>query len=195
MSKTEIAALLALGAALCIAIGDVLQQRAAHRITDRSVGHVEFVANLLRNQRWWWGTLLLAASIALQAAALGPGSVLVVQALLMLSLLFALPINASLSRRAVTGGEWIWAGLLTAAVMVIVIVGNPQAGRASASLQTWAVVAAVLGPLLVACVLVGRIWDGAMAAVLFAFVSGALMSALRRSARARARSCDGRARP
>jgi drug/metabolite transporter (DMT)-like permease len=174
MTKTEFAALLALCAALCIAIGDVLQQRAAHRITDKSVGHIELFARLLRNQRWWWGTLLLAGSIALQAAALGQGSVLLVQALLALSLLFALPINARLSHRTMTGGEWIWAGLLTAAVIVIVTVGHPQAGRSSAALATWAPVAFVLGPLLVACVVIGRIRGGAVAAALFAFVSGSL---------------------
>lgn len=174
MAHPDIAALLALSAALCIALGDVLQQHVAYRITDGAVGHLGLFVSLLRSRRWWYGTLLLAASIGLQAAALGQGSVLLVQALLMLSLLFALPINARSSRRAVRGGEWIWAGLLTAAVIVIVTVGNPQAGRSSASLSTWAAVAVVLGPLLVACVVAGRIWGGAVAAVLFALVSGSL---------------------
>jgi drug/metabolite transporter (DMT)-like permease len=168
------AAILALTAALCIAVGDVLQQRAAHCIDDRSIGNFELVAALLRNGRWWWGALLLLASIALQAAALGKGSVLLVQALLMLSLLFALPINARAWHRRMTGREWIWGGLLTAAVVVIVVVGNPQAGRSSASLATWAAVAGVLAPLLVACVVAGRVWGGAQAAALFAFVSGSL---------------------
>ncbi|ORV94760.1 hypothetical protein AWC11_03385 [Mycobacterium interjectum] len=163
------AALLALASALCIATGDVLQQRAAHGITDRSVGHVALIAKLLRDLRWWWGALLLAASIALQAAALGRGSVLLVQALL-----FALPLNARAWHRKVTGGEWIWAGLLTAAVIVIVIVGNPQPGRSGASLGAWVAVAAVLAPLLLACLVVGRIRGGALAAALFAFVSGSL---------------------
>lgn len=174
MAHMNIAALLALSAALCIAVGDVLQQRAAHCISDRSAGHVELFAHLLRNPRWWGGTLLLAASIALQAAALGQGSVLLVQALLMSSVLFALPLNARLSHRAVTGGEWVWAALLTAAVIVVVVVGNPQAGRSGASLRTWAAVAIVLGPLLAGCVVAGRIWGGSVAAVLFAFVSGSL---------------------
>ncbi|EFG74610.1 hypothetical protein HMPREF0591_5447 [Mycobacterium parascrofulaceum ATCC BAA-614] len=177
MPMTHIAIVLALGSALCVAIGDVLQQRAAHCIEDRSIGNVELIAGLLRNKRWWAGALLLAASIALQAAALGHGSVLLVQALLMCSLLFALPINARLFRRRVTGTEWRWAGVLTAAVVVVVVVGNPQAGRASASLGTWAVVAVVLGPVLIGCVAAGRIWGGAAAAVMFALVSGSLWGA------------------
>ena len=174
MAKVDIAALLALGAALCVAIGDVLQQRATHRVTDTSVGHIELFATLLRNPRWRWGALILVVSIALQAAALGRGSVLLVQALLVLSLLFALPISARLSHRAVTGREWVWAVVLTAAVTIIVTVGNPQAGHSRASLQTWAAVAMVLGPLLLGCVVAARIWGGAVAAVLFAFVSGSL---------------------
>lgn len=174
MAGVYFAALLALASALCIAIGDVLQQRAAHCITDRSVGNVALVVKLLRNRRWWWGALLLVASIALQAAALGRGSVLLVQALLMLSLMFALPVNARVWHRAVTGGEWVWAGLLTAAVIAIVVFGNPQAGRSSAALGTWVAVAVVLAPLLVACLVLGRIRGGALAAALFAFVSGSL---------------------
>src|SRR5436305_8730816 len=109
MTKTDVAAMLALSSALFVAIGDVLEQRAAHRIADTSVGNVNLLVRLLRDQRWRWGALLLAASIVLQAAALGHGSVLLVQALLTLSLLFALPINARLSGRTVAGGEWIWA--------------------------------------------------------------------------------------
>lgn len=174
MAHANLAALLALSSALCVASGDVLQQRAAHCIADRSVGPVGLFAGLLRNPRWWWGALLLVASIALQAAALGQGSVLMVQALLMSSVLFALPINAWFSHRRVAGGEWVWAALLTAAVIVVVVVGNPEAGHPGASLRTWAAVAAVLGPLLVGCVVAGRIRGGEVAAALFAFASGAL---------------------
>ncbi|OBI36166.1 DMT family transporter [Mycobacterium sp. E2238] len=174
MAKTDLAALLALASALCVAIGDVLQQRATHRITDTSVGQFELARRLLGNRRWRWGALMLVVSIVLQAAALDQGSVLLVQALLVLSLLFALPISARLADRAVTVREWTWAVVLTAAVTVIVTVGNPQAGRSTASLRTWAVVAAVLVPLLVGCVVAARIWGGALAAALLAFVSGSL---------------------
>lgn len=174
MNAMEIAALLALGSALCVAVGDVLQQRATHRVIDTSIGNLELFAKLVRNRRWRWGALLLLASIALQAAALDRGSVLLVQALLVLSLLFALPISARLAHRAVTGREWLWAVLLTAAVTVIVTVGNPQPGHSRASLDIWTVVVAVMGPLLIGCVVAARIWGGAWAAVLLAFVSGSL---------------------
>lgn len=174
MAKADIAALLALASAMCVAIGDVLQQRATHRITDTSIGQFALLRRLLGNRRWRWGAWMLVVSIVLQAAALGQGSVLLVQVLLVLSLLFALPISARLDGRAVTAREWVWAVVLTAAVTVIVTVGNPQAGHSTASLRTWAAVAAVLVPLLAGCVVVARIRGGALAAALLAFVSGAL---------------------
>jgi drug/metabolite transporter (DMT)-like permease len=100
--------------------------------------------------------------------------VLLVQALLVTSLLFALPINARLSHRRVTRWEWAWAVLLAAAVAVIVTVGDPTAGHARASLETWSAVIAVLGPALLLCVVGARIWSGPASAMLLAVVSGAL---------------------
>jgi drug/metabolite transporter (DMT)-like permease len=174
MDKADIAALLALGAAFFIAIGDVIHQRTAHEVTDEPVSHVELFLRLLRDGQWWLGSIVAAVGFALQAAALGFGSVLLVQALLVTSLLFALPISARLSHRRVTRWEWTWAALLAAAVAVIVTVGNPTAGHSRASLETWTAVIAVLGPALVLCVVGAQIWSGPVSAVLLAVVSGAL---------------------
>ena len=112
MDKADIAVVLALGAALFIAIGDVMHQRQAHEVTDEQVSHAALFLRLLRDRQWWFGSLVAAVGFALQAAALGFGSVLLVQALLVTSLLFALPINARLSHRRVTRWEWTWAALL-----------------------------------------------------------------------------------
>ncbi|EUA34454.1 hypothetical protein I552_5237 [Mycobacterium xenopi 3993] len=65
--------------------------------------------------------------LRLQAAALGLGSVLLVQALLVTALLFALPINARVTRRRMTRREWTWAALLAVAVAIVVTVGHPSA--------------------------------------------------------------------
>jgi drug/metabolite transporter (DMT)-like permease len=100
--------------------------------------------------------------------------VLLVQALLVTSLLFALPINARLTHRRVTRWEWMWAALLAGAVAVIVTVGNPTAGHSRASLETWTGVVLVLGPALVSCVILARVLSGPASAVLLALVSGAL---------------------
>jgi drug/metabolite transporter (DMT)-like permease len=74
----------------------------------------------------------------------------------------------------VTRWEWLWAALLAGAIAVIVTVGNPTAGVSRGSVETWIGVAAVLGPLLVLCVVGARVWSGPIGAVLLAVVSGAL---------------------
>jgi len=170
----DIAALLALGAALFIAIGDVMHQRQAQEVTEEHLSHVAVFLRLLRDRQWWLGSLVAAVGFALQAAALGLGSVLLVQALLVTSLLFALPISARLSHRRVTRWEWTWAALLAAAVAVIVTVGNPTAGHSRASFETWTAVIVVLGPALMLCMIGANVRKGPISAVLLAVVSGAL---------------------
>ena len=174
MAKADIAALLALAAAFFIAVGDVIHQRSAHDVTDEPVGHLTLFLSLLRDRQWWLGSGVAAAGFALQAAALGLGSVLLVQAVLVTSLLFALPISAWQSHRRVTRWDWMWVVLLAGAVIVIVTVGNPTAGQSRASLETWLGVAAVLGPALMLCLVGARVWSGPISAVLLAVVSGAL---------------------
>ncbi|WP_343601305.1 DMT family transporter [Mycobacterium sp.] len=178
MARADIAALLALAAALFIAIGDVMQQRSAHEVTDEPVGNAGLFARLLRDRRWWLGSLASTGGFAFQAAALGLGSVLLVQALLVSSLLFALLVSARLSHRPPTRRQWVWAVLLAAAVALIVTIGDPQAGVSRASLKIWTGVAVVMVPALVACVVGARIAGGRVAAVLLALVSGALWGLL-----------------
>src|ERR1700761_6211959 len=175
MSKADYAALIALCAALASAIGDVIRQRSAQEITDKEVGHLELFGLSVRDPRWWLGGMGAIANYSLQAAALALGSVMLVTALQVTALLFALPIYARLAHHRVTRWEWMWAALLAGAVAVVFSVGDPTAGPSRASAQTWAVVAAVMGPVLVLCVLGARIWSGSVAAVLLAVVSGSSM--------------------
>jgi drug/metabolite transporter (DMT)-like permease len=171
MPKTDIAALLALSAALFIAVGNVIHQRAARQVTDKPVGHVGLFARLLRYPRWWAGSLAGAVGFGLQAAALGLGSVLLVQALLVTALLFALPINARVTRRRMTSREWTWAVLLAVAVAIVVTIGHPSAGHARASMTTWAVAIVAIGPALVFCLVAARKCVGPRVAVLLAMAS------------------------
>jgi drug/metabolite transporter (DMT)-like permease len=176
MASANIAVLLALAAALVSAIGSVIRQRSAHEIVDRPVGEWELFLLSVRDSRWWWGAAAAVANYALQAAALSLGSVMLVTALQVTVLLFALPINARITHHRVTAWEWIWAALLAIAVAVVITVGNPTQDQQRASLKTWAVVAIVMGPVLVFCVLGARIWSGAFAAVLLAVVAGSSMA-------------------
>jgi hypothetical protein len=116
------------------------------------------------------------ANYALQAAALSLGSVMLVTALQVTVLLFALPINARITHHRVTAWEWFWAASLAVAVAVIIAVGNPTSDQQRAPLETWAAVTLVMGPALVLCVLGARIWSGAVAAMLLAVVAGSSLA-------------------
>ena len=177
MSKVDVAALLAVCAALASAVGDVIRQRSAHEITDRQVGHLELFRMSLRDTRWWLGGLAAITNYSLQAAALAWGSVVLVTALQVTALLFALPIYARLAHHRVQPREWMWALILAAALAVVIIVGDPAAGAQRAPLQTWVIVAIVMVPLLVACVVTARLRAGSpFAAVLLAVVAGSSLA-------------------
>ena len=181
MAKADIAALLALGAAFFIAIGNVMHQRSAQQVTDEpAASTASLFLRLLSDRQWWLGSGIAALGFGLQAAALGLGSVLLVQALLVTALLFALPINARITGRPVTRAQWLWAAMLAAAVAVVVTVGNPTPGHQRGALEVWTTVVMVLAlgllaPGLVACVVGARLLAGRpAAAVLLAVVSGTL---------------------
>ncbi|MGV0627399.1 DMT family transporter [Mycolicibacter minnesotensis] len=171
MEKQTIAVLFTLGAALFVAISNVIHQRSAHQVTDPGVGQAALFARLLSDRRWWVGTWAGLAGFGLQAVALGLGSVLLVESLMVTSLLFALPLGAHQAGVRLPRSVWLWSGLLVAAETVIITVGRPTAGTARASLDTWIQVAAVLGPIAVLCLLGARWYTGRTAAVLLAAVS------------------------
>ncbi len=177
MTKVDIAALIALCAAFASAVGDVIRQRSAHEITDEKVGHLELFRMSLRDKRWWLGGLAAIVNYCLQAAALAWGSVMLVTSLQVSALLFALPIYARLANVRVTRWEWVWAVIVAGALAVVIIVGDPKSGHDRAPLSTWLIVAMVMGPTLVLCVLAARIWHGRpVAAVLLALVAGSSLA-------------------
>jgi hypothetical protein len=177
MSKAELAAILALCAALASAVGNVIRQRSAQEVTDKQVGHLRLFGMLLRDTRWWIGGIGDIASYVFLASALDKGSVLLVMSLQVTALLFALPIYARVTRHRITNREWMWAVVLAVALAVVIAVGDPVGGQERGPLKTWLVVAIVMGPALVLGVLGARIWsDRPVAAVLLAAVAGSLLA-------------------
>lgn len=177
MSRTDVAVLLALLAALASAVGNVIRQRSAQEVTDKPVGHLTLFGMLLRDRRWWLGGLGDISSYCLLAAALDKGSVLLVMSLQVTALLFALPIYARVTRHPVTRAEWLWALALAVALAVMIAVGQPAGGHERGTLDAWLVVAVVMGPPLLLGLLGARIWaDRPAAALLLAAVAGSLLA-------------------
>lgn len=122
----------ALASALTIAWGTVIR----HRIAEDSPGGSPFL-HAIRRPAWWLGTFTALLGYALQIVALGFGSLLIVQPILVLSLMFTLPMAARYQGRKLAPAELIWSGLLTAAVAILVLLGKPTAGNPLPSLYRW----------------------------------------------------------
>src|SRR5271157_5358703 len=142
----------ALLAAFFAAVGIVIRQRAiqaeaAHR-NDASA----IVTSWVRQPAWWAGTLVAVGGYVFQALALAHGSLLLVQPLLVSSLLFVLPLSARLYHQRIGWTEWGWAALLTAALAVFVLVGQPREGHNRPAIPAWTLALATTVPLVIVCV-------------------------------------------
>lgn len=166
--------LLALCSAICMAVGIVVRQRATMDVpADQSVS-TRMIVTLARRPIWWAGTGAAVAGYVFQALALVKGSLIVVQPLLVSALLFALPLSAKLAGRRVTRREWLWAGLLTIALALFVLLAHPGPPDRAASLPVAALVFGGCGVVIVVCVLIARRLEGSASAVLFAVAVGVL---------------------
>ncbi|MGA9871643.1 MAG: DMT family transporter [Rhodococcus sp. (in: high G+C Gram-positive bacteria)] len=174
MPQTLLVVLLALGAALCIAIGTVVRQRTAAEVPAEDVGVIGPITSLVKQPVWWLGTLVGFAGYGLQAAALGLGSLLLVQPLLVMSLLFALPLGARFGHRAIAAREWLWAAALTASVAILVVVGDPKPGIERAEARHWVLVCLIGIPFVVVCVVAAHRSAGSPKALLLGVAGGAL---------------------
>ncbi len=157
---TFLPALLAVVAALLIALGTVIRHRAS------AAGGIA--------AGWWIGAVIAVGGFVLQAAALATGPVLLVQPLIVLSIAFAIPIEAGLAGAATRPAQWLWAGLLVAGVAAFVIFARPV--RSKIGPQTWilALVVVVLLAILVAMVIHAERTPTAHRALLRGTVAGSM---------------------
>lgn len=176
--QVAVAAALALLASLAFAVATVAQQRAAQRSSDGEARRFGFVGQLLRRPQWWAGTMGNGLGYAVQAVALGLGSLLIVEPILVTSLLFALPLGARLSHQRLPRAMWAWAVVLAASLGVFVILGKPSLGISHASATGWLVVAAIGVPILVICLVVAQPRSGTPRAALLAVAVGLLAGVL-----------------
>lgn len=169
-----LAVLFALLAALFLAIGIVVRQRATMDVPEDKGVSPTMVLTLVRRPLWWAGTGAAVLGFAFQALALAYGSLLLVQPILVSALLFALPLSARLANRRVTRAEWMWALLLTASLAVFVVLAKTSAGDYEASVSLTLIVAVVCVLAVSACVIVAIRNPGWRRAVLLAVAVGVL---------------------
>jgi len=158
----------ALLAALFAAVGIVVRQRAIQTGADAEAVGGPIVTSWVRQPAWWWGTVGAIGGYVFQALALAHGSLLLVQPLLVSSLLFVLPLSARFSNQHVRPRDWGWALLLTAALTIFVLVGQPREGHYRSPVPAWSVALGTSVPVVLVCVLAARRAAGRRRATLMA---------------------------
>jgi drug/metabolite transporter (DMT)-like permease len=166
---------LALLAAFFAAVGIVVRQRAIQQEVAVSADSGAIVTSWIRQPAWWAGTLGAIGGYVFQALALAHGSLLLVQPLLVSSLLFVLPLGARFSNQHVRARDWSWALLLTAALTVFVLVGQPREGHYRPPVPAWTVALATSVPVVIGCVLAARRTAGRPRAMLLASAVAVLL--------------------
>lgn len=175
---------LSLVSAMLFALGTVLQQRAG--VSERSPGaHAGLILRMARRPVWLAGIASDALGFVTQAAALRIGRLAVVQPLLVVSVVFALPLGARLSGQSARRREVAAAALVVLGVVGFLVVANPSGGRSEAPLSDWLIVAMIFAAVCAPIVLLGRggpaprraAFLGTAAGVLFA-LSAALTKAV-----------------
>ncbi|MBF6330295.1 DMT family transporter [Nocardia transvalensis] len=123
---------LALLAALLFAVAAALQQGSARRaaLDDPRQGRVLAVIGIARtlvtSRRWLLGQGASATGFVIHAAALRYGALSMVQALLVVQLLFALPLAAGRRRRRLLRRDWIGTGAVCCGLAVLIAHGVPH---------------------------------------------------------------------
>ena len=138
MTETWAAVLLALASALSQAFGTVMR----HRTPRRAEGGPEGPFAVLTSRFWWTGMGISLAGFVLQGLALAYGTLILVQTLTVLSLTFALPLGAWVTRRRVTKTELFWGHVLTGCVMILIIYGRPTGAESHPPWYEWALACA-----------------------------------------------------
>jgi drug/metabolite transporter (DMT)-like permease len=165
----------ALLSAFWAAAGIVVRQRATQGVPGDEAMSAAMATTLVRQPLWWAGTFAAIAGYVFQAVALAHGSLLLVQPLLVSSLLFALPLSAALCHQRISRVQWGWAMLLTAALAVFLLVGQPHEGHNRPPIPAWTLALAITVPSVIACVIAAHRAAGRTRAMLLGVAVAVLL--------------------
>ena len=165
------AEIMALLASICFAAGTVLQQAGTLQ-TSGGMDDPRFLLQILRRPVWLAGAVLQGGGWILQAAALDRGSLVLVQSICTLSLVFALPLGMRITHQRVGRREVLGAVAVVAGIVLFVCVAHPSTGTTNPGAGAWW----AAGLLMTAAIgiLMGLGWSGTggRQALLFGLAAG-----------------------
>jgi drug/metabolite transporter (DMT)-like permease len=168
------AASLALVAAFLFALAATLQQKGALNLSELSLRSPASLARLVGQTTWLLGTAALLVGYVFQAGALDRGRLSIIQPLLVMTIVFALPLGYFLTSQHVGRNEVIGAAVIVVGLALFALYGDPAGGRENAPGSEWAIAIAILVALCVALLAFSGRGGLTMKAAVYGTVAGIL---------------------
>jgi drug/metabolite transporter (DMT)-like permease len=164
--------LLSIASAAFYGLAAVLQHRAAIREPAGLSMRAGLLIRLVRRPRWLVGNALDGVGYLFQFLALRRGSLALVEPILVLSLVLALPVAARLDHQRVSASGWASIGAIAVGLALFLGVAHPGLGHPNASGEAWMFLTIVVVAGCGAVVVAARGASRRRAAVLLAVGSG-----------------------
>ncbi len=133
----EVAAVLAIIAAVSFALAATLWQKAQLGMEGVSIRHPRSILAVLADSIWLLGLVAQGVGIVLQAAALDRGRVSIIQPLLVTAVIWALPLGYFMTGQRITKQMVAGAVIVVAGLAVFASFGDPAGGVDDAPLSEW----------------------------------------------------------
>jgi drug/metabolite transporter (DMT)-like permease len=170
----QLAAVLALLAAVSFALAATLWQKAALSLSGVSVRHPKSFLFLLTRWVWLLGLVAQIVGVCLQAAALDRGRVSIIQPLLVTTVIWALPLGYFLTNQAIGTRETMGAAIIVVGLALFASFGDPAAGVDNAPGSDWAASILVIGAACAALLLFANRGSLSTRAALLGTIAGLL---------------------
>ena len=162
----------ALLSAFFAGLGVVLQQKGTMEAPD--AGSAGFVSAILHKPVWLAGGACQLGCWVCQGIALTKGPLSLVQPIISLQIVIALPLGVAITGQRVGRREWVGAALVVLGITVFVAATNPASGRSAAPANVWLVAGGVVAALTALAAIVGSRSRPAMRAAFFGAAAGIL---------------------
>jgi uncharacterized membrane protein len=169
----EIAAVLAILAAIFFALAATLWQRASMAMGVEA-GDSKAFARLLTNKVWLLGLLAQILGVVLQAAALDRGRVAIIQPLLVTTIIWAMPLGYFLTHQTIVRRHIVGAALVVVGLAIFASVGDPAGGVDNAPTSEWIAAFLLLAAICGGLLLFGRRGGLSARAAVFGATAGIL---------------------
>lgn len=153
--------------------GVALQQRPARNVPASYAARFALLARVAHRPLWLLGVAAEFAGFALQVVALGHGSLVVVQPIITVSLLFTIALAGTWSRSTVSRRDWVAVVAVVIGLAAFLVLAQPsEHSRGQASSKAWSIMAVAVVVAVAVMLAAGFHSGGRRRAALFGLAAG-----------------------